>query len=188
MTKPEWQRAAEAAPAQAPAPPAETPAPAPEPAKNPDVDQPGPAAGAATPGKYAPRGRGKPFAKGNPGKKKGTRNKTTMALEVLLEGEADKLTRKAIKMALAGDAAIMRLCLDRLMPARKGRVVRFALPAIVTVADVATAMGSITAAMAAGQLSPAEAVEVAGVVELQRRAIETQEIEARLRSMEERFK
>jgi hypothetical protein len=40
--------------------------------------------------------------------------------------------------------------------------------------------------MSDGRLSPAEAVEVAAVVELQRRAIETAEIEARLAQLEQR--
>ena len=51
--------------------------------------------------------RGKPFEKGqsgNPnGRPQGSRNRATLAAEVLLEGEAEKLTRKAVKMALNGD-------------------------------------------------------------------------------------
>jgi hypothetical protein len=58
---------------------------------------------------------------------------------------------------------------------------------IKTTADVVSALAAVTAAMASGHLSPAEAVEVASVVELQRRAIETQEIEIRLHALEARF-
>jgi hypothetical protein len=39
-----------------------------------------------------------------------------MAMEALLDGEAEALTRKAIEMALDGDGPAMRLCLDRLCP------------------------------------------------------------------------
>ena len=42
------------------------------------------------------------FKKGNPGRRPGSRNKATVAVEALLDGEAEKLTRKAIEMALAG--------------------------------------------------------------------------------------
>ena len=44
---------------------------------------------------------------GNPdGKPKGSRNKTTLAMEALLDGEADALTRKAIEMALAATQSL----------------------------------------------------------------------------------
>jgi hypothetical protein len=110
-----------------------------------------------------------------------------LAVESLLEGEAGKITRKAIKMALAGDATALRLCMERIAPVRRGRRVHFTLPPIANTGDVVGALAAIAAAVSGGQISPAEAVEVAGVVELQRKAIETQEIEARLRAMEARF-
>jgi hypothetical protein len=64
---------------------------------------------------------------GNPsGRPRGARNKTTLAVEALLDGEAEALTRKAIERALEGDTTALRLCLDRLLPPRKGRPVSFA--------------------------------------------------------------
>jgi hypothetical protein len=54
-------------------------------------------------GNTAGKQRGKPFRKGqsgNPdGRPKGARNATTIAVETLLDGEAETLTRKAIEMA-----------------------------------------------------------------------------------------
>jgi hypothetical protein len=68
-------------------------------------------AGAKQGGRF-PKGRS-----GNPaGKLKGTRHRTTLAAEALLDGEAEALTRKVIEMALAGDSAALRLCLDRILP------------------------------------------------------------------------
>ena len=65
------------------------------------------------------------FAKGNAinlaGKPKGPRHKTTLAIEALLEGEAEALTRKAVELALEGDVTALRLCLDRI--ARRARTV-----------------------------------------------------------------
>jgi hypothetical protein len=59
-------------------------------------------------------GRFKPGQSGNPaGKPKGARHKTTLAMEALLEGEAEGPTRKAVEMALAGDTTAMRLCFER---------------------------------------------------------------------------
>ena len=70
------------------------------------------------------RGPGRPFApgtSGNPrGRPSGSRHKTTLAMEALLDGEAEKLTRKAIELALAGDMVALRLCLDRTIPPPKG--------------------------------------------------------------------
>jgi hypothetical protein len=140
------------------------------------------------PRKNARTTRGRPFARGNPGRPVGSRHKTTLAVESLLDGEAEKLTRKAIKLALAGDTIALRLCLDRIAPLRKGRPVAITLPDVKTPSDVVSALAVVTAAMAGGQLSAAEACEVASVVELQRRAVETQELEARLHALEERFK
>jgi hypothetical protein len=39
-------------------------------------------------------------------------------VEALLNGEAEKLTRKAIDLGLAGDMAALRLCVDRIIPPR----------------------------------------------------------------------
>jgi hypothetical protein len=51
---------------------------------------------------------------GNPnGRAAGSRNRATLAIEALLEGEGEALTRKALELAKAGDMAALRLCLDR---------------------------------------------------------------------------
>ena len=39
--------------------------------------------------------RGRPFQLGNPGRPKGARHRTTLAMQALLEGEGEALTRKA---------------------------------------------------------------------------------------------
>jgi hypothetical protein len=41
-----------------------------------------------------------------------------LALEALLDGQANALTQKAIDLALGGDMAALRLCLDRILPPR----------------------------------------------------------------------
>ena len=55
---------------------------------------------------------------GNPnGRATGSRNRATLAIEALLEGEGEALTRKAIDLAKAGDMQALRLCMDRLAAA-----------------------------------------------------------------------
>ena len=73
----------------------------------------------------------KPGQSGNPnGRPKGSRHKTTLAIETLLDGEGEEITRKAIDLAKGGDLGAIRICLDRLAPPRKDRHIEFSLPAM----------------------------------------------------------
>jgi hypothetical protein len=93
----------------------------------------------------------KPGKSGNPaGKPAGARNKTTLAVEALLDGEAETLTRKAIELALGGDMQALRLCLDRIAPARKDRLVQIKLPALNSASDAVMASAAIMDALSAG--------------------------------------
>jgi hypothetical protein len=113
--------------------------------------------------------RGRPFMKGqsgNPaGKPKGARHCATLAAETLLDGEAEALTRKAIELALAGDPIALRLCLDRILPPRRERPLRFVLPELRSAADAGAAMAAILAAVASGDTCLAEASELAKLVD-----------------------
>ena len=137
-----------------------------------------------------PRGapRGRPFAKGksgNPrGREAGCRNKASLAAEALLDGEADALTRRAVELAIEGDPTALKLCLERVLAPRRERVVRFALPPIDSAADIARAMGAVTAAVADGALTPGEAGALAQVVDIFVRAIETSDFDRRLQMLE----
>jgi hypothetical protein len=132
--------------------------------------------------------RGRPFQKGrsgNPaGRRLGSRNRATLAAQALLAGEAEALTRKAVEAALAGDPTAMRLCLERILP--RERAVEFALPPIESAADVARAMGAVTAALAQGQITPSEAQAVARVITTFVHMIETSDFDQRLQALEAR--
>jgi hypothetical protein len=90
-----------------------------------------------------------------------------------------------VNAAKNGDPTAMRLCVERLVPLRKGRPVVFDLPPVKTAADIAGAVGELARAMAAGELTVEEASAASSVIEMQRRAIETSDIELRLRKLEE---
>jgi hypothetical protein len=123
---------------------------------------------------------------GNPaGPARGTRHKITMLAEKLLEDDRDAIVRAVIAAAKGGDPTAMRLCVERLVPVRKGRPVVFDLPPVKTAADIAEAIGGLARAMAAGELTTDEASAAASVLEMHRRAIETTEIEVRLQKLEE---
>src|SRR5882724_9874948 len=81
---------------------------------------------------------------GNPaGRQRGCRNRSTLAAEILLEGEAEALTRRAIELALEGDTTALKLCLERFVPQRKSRAVNFDLPPIERVEDLGAAIGAV---------------------------------------------
>ena len=132
--------------------------------------------------------RGRPFRKGrsgNPaGKPKGARHRATRAIQLLLEGEAEALTRKCIDLAKAGDTTALRLCMERLAPAMKSRAVQLPMPPIDTADDVLKAQAATIEAMAKGHITPDEAATIAGVLEAKRKSIETGEIERRLTAVE----
>jgi hypothetical protein len=124
---------------------------------------------------YTPNPKGRP---------PGSRHKTTLAIEAMLEGEAEALTRKAIDMAMNGDVVALRLCLERAAPLRKGRPVVVDLPPIETANDVVGAVGAIVDAVGEGMLTPEEGHTLASILDTHRRAIETQELETRIATIE----
>ena len=109
-----------------------------------------------------------------------------MAAEVLLDGEAEALTRKAIELALAGDVTALRLCWDRIVPARKDRPVTFALPNLEHASDAVMASAAIVEAVAHGDLTPSEAAELSKVIDGFARALEAADFEERLSRLEQR--
>ena len=59
------------------------------------------------------------FSAGNSGRPKGSRNKATIAIESLLQGQAEALTQTAVTITLEGDSIALRLCMERIVPAPK---------------------------------------------------------------------
>jgi len=87
-------------------------------------------------------------------------------------------------MALAGDGVALRLCLDRIAPARKDRPVPFTLPTLETAGDAKNAAAAIVRAVADGDLTPSEAAELSRVLDNFIRVVEATEVQARLEALE----
>jgi hypothetical protein len=138
--------------------------------------------------KTAKEQRGKPFkagTSGNPdGRPKGSRNAATLALESLLDGQAQALTQKAVDLALAGDMAALGLCLERILPPRKDRPVNFSFPKIENAKEAAATMSAVLAAVASGDLTPAEAAEVGKLIDTFVKAVEATDLTERLERLE----
>ena len=98
------------------------------------------------------RGRFSKGRSGNPaGRPRGCRDHVNRAARLLLAGEGEALTRKAIELALAGDpwafspragpVGALRLCLERVVGPYRERAVEFTMPAIRNAADLAGPKG-----------------------------------------------
>ena len=134
------------------------------------------------------RQRGRPWPKGTSGNPEGpgtgSRNRASLLLDRMAEGEAEAVLQSVLTAARAGDMGAAKVLLDRIWPARKGRPVRLDLPEMRTPADLAAALGAVAGAVARAELSPEEGAAVAAVLESQRRAIETAQLEQRIAALE----
>ena len=124
------------------------------------------------------------FSPGNSGRPHGSRNKATLAIEGLLEGQAEALPQTAITKALEGDSIALRLCMDLIAPPPKDAVVKFSMPTMSNALDAAEAAGSVLRAVSEGALTPTEATRVMGLIDSYRRTLELTEIEERLLALE----
>jgi hypothetical protein len=104
----------------------------------------------------------------------------------LLEGEHEKLTRKAVELALGGDTVALRLCLDRIAPARKDAPVMFKLPPIRTANDAVEVSSALLAAVAGGEVTPDEAARVMALLTAHKSLVETGDLEARIAKLEQK--
>jgi hypothetical protein len=132
--------------------------------------------------------RGRPFQPGNKygrGRPPGSRNKVARVCQDTLDSHAEPLTKKCLHMAFLGNTTAMRLCMERLMPARRHRTLQFKMPSIKTIADLTTASESVLSGVARGQLTPAEGQAVSLMLEGRRRMLETQELDQRISALED---
>jgi hypothetical protein len=135
---------------------------------------------------------GRPWPKGvsgNPsGKPKGARHRVTVALEKLMQADAQTIVRAVLVAAARGDMGAARMVLDRVLPPAKDRHVSIELPDTSTAEGVDQAQGAILAAVADGHLLPSEGEALSSLVEARRRSIETNELAARVAELEAKDK
>ena len=98
--------------------------------------------------------------------------------------QAGALTTKAIELALAGDMAALRLCIDRLLPPRKDRPISFALPDMSGPQHAVSTMSAVLAAVAAGDITPSEAGEIGKLIEMYVRTVEANDLAKRIEQLE----
>ncbi len=126
-----------------------------------------------------------PGQSGNPaGRPLGARNKRTVFVESMFEGEIDAVVRQTIEQAKEGSVGAIRIILDRLAPRPKDSSIAYRLPPLKTCEDSLAALASIAAAVGSGELTPSEAQALSQLVERHLRAIELATFENRLNKVE----
>jgi hypothetical protein len=132
--------------------------------------------------------RGKPFEAGNTagrGRPLGSRNKTTVMLESMLNEYGPAVLRKCLAKALEGDGTAMRLVMERLLPPARDTRVQFRLPKIKSSADLVKAGEAVLKALAAGELGIEPAKDVLAMFASHGRILEEQVVEQRVSALEQ---
>ena len=86
--------------------------------------------------------------------------------------------------AMGGDVSAARALLDRLVPPRKERPVKVALPALRSAKDARDALAAVAAAVADGEMLPGEGEAVVKLLEAYTRAAAAAELEERVAALE----
>jgi hypothetical protein len=132
--------------------------------------------------------RGRPFQPGNQygrGRPPGSRNKIGSVVQEALESHAETLMKKCVMLALQGNLTAMKLCIERLVPAPRQRVIKFKLPAIKTITDLTVASEAVVRGATRGQLTPSEGQSFTAMLDDRRRMMESKELDSRVRALEE---
>jgi len=122
---------------------------------------------------------------GNPaGRPRGLRHQASIRMQEMLEQGADEFADKVAKMALAGNIGALRMCLDRLVPARATEPFFCEIPRLEKAADAVGAFASLVSAAAAGDVTADQANKLARVISLYVNALEAHDFEDRLAKLE----
>jgi hypothetical protein len=126
-----------------------------------------------------------PGKSGNPnGRPPGSRNKSTLAIEAMLEGQGPQLAQQCIKLALEGNTVALRLAMERILPPKKSRVVSVDLPQTKSIEDVQKAQDVVMQFAADGSITLDEANQFFVLLEAKRKVIETFDLAERIEKIE----
>jgi hypothetical protein len=121
---------------------------------------------------------------GNPaGKPKGTLSKRTL-LAKQLETHMPDLITKVVELAKQGDTQALKICIDRGLPAKKviDELVDLGKPLDGTAAEQGRL---VLKAVGEGRITPDQAATLMSSIQAQARVVEIDELERRLKALEE---
>ena len=131
------------------------------------------------------------FKKGNThgrGRPQGSRNSASIAMDVTFQGEADRLTRKCIELALNGNVQCLKTAIERICPVRKSAPIKLVgMPVIDSVTAAGDAAEFILQSIATGKISPLDGEILSRVLDKRLRALQLTEIEGELKDIKARL-
>lgn len=102
---------------------------------------------------------------GNPnGRPKGSKNKTTLLAEAMLEDEAENLVRSVIDRAHDGDPTATKICMQWILGKQRGRKVKLDLLDDNGMFDLEIAQTRVYAAVGEGEITLEEGVVLLSMV------------------------
>ena len=131
--------------------------------------------------------RGRPFEPGNKvgrGRPRGSRNKTSLLAQEMLQSQAPAIVNKCLELALEGDAVALRLCLERVAPVRRIRPVNLGSVPTSTVAELSQASDIVLRKVISGELTILEARGMAQLIADRRKVLLLEEEEKRFLRMQ----
>jgi hypothetical protein len=126
--------------------------------------------------------RGRPFPKGNGGRRRGSKNQSSLILEALSGRDKEELVRKGLELAKAGDVSMLKFFLSRILA--RERSIKIDLPQMEFADDAVEALGSILRAVSDGTISPGEGADLANLMNSYARAIDMADIVKRTDALE----
>jgi hypothetical protein len=129
-----------------------------------------------------PAVRGRPFTKGNGGRRPGSKNESTLILETLSDGDKEDLIRKGVEIAKAGNVAMLKFFLSRILP--RERPIRIDLPQMEFADDAVETLGLVARAVSEGLITPGEGADLANLVNSYARAIDIADLVKRMEALE----
>jgi hypothetical protein len=130
--------------------------------------------------------RGRPFQPGNNygrGRPKGSRNKSNLVVQRLLNEYAEGLTKRLVRAGMDGDMKSQQWCLNQLMRMRPPAP-KLKLPPLKTLKDLANAVDVVVNATAKNKCADAHGVALCAMLGEKRKMIETQDLALRLEELE----
>jgi hypothetical protein len=118
------------------------------------------------------------------GRPVGSKNRAKVLSKWIFERDFNNIREVIVKAAIDGDLIACRLVVDKLVENQRGRLLRFNLPVLKSMDDVAAALNALIQCVGSGLLTISEANELSALIERQGEALQASDFERRLAAIE----